>query len=182
MTRRTTSDQVDTSAAVDEAPVTITDTGQEIATYNKMTFEDLAAIASFEDALRIAGEDGSLIGAEALGDGFRIETDKEKLVGVTFVVVDWDYGKNVTMGEKFIIIRLVTQDGRKLIITDGSTGIMRQLEMLFQVSKGKLRRVLCNGGLRASQYWIAEEMGVGIVQADYAGKKKLATTYYIDAV
>lgn len=191
MTR--TENEPDLSAAEDWKP-----TEAEVAEYHKgeieksdrLTFEQRAGIQSYEDAIALLLADpDSFIESEELGDGFKKLTDKALLVGKNFVIVEWEYGKNTDYGEKFVIVRLVTENGDKFFTTDGSTGIMRQLELLKELSKGRVKRVICKGGLRASDFWVADEdnakIGISrgdIVKADYPGKKKKATTYYIDAV
>jgi len=59
------------------------------------------------------------------GSGFTVCEDKRQLIGVPLVIIQWrfsagDYGTMVNAA-------VMTQDGRKLIVNDGSTGIMQQL-------------------------------------------------------
>lgn len=145
----------------------------------QLTSEQLANISSYDD---VFGEEfGQYVDASDLGDGFAMG-DKADLVGKEFAIIDWEYGKNNDYGNPFVIVRLVTKEPfRKLIITDGGTGIMRQLELIHQMSKGKVKKVLCKGGLRASEYWVDDVTGKPVGD-DYAGKKKKAVTYYIDQV
>jgi hypothetical protein len=146
----------------------------------RINSEELAQISSFEEAIKAAQEYGELLDSSDLGDGFSMG-DKAALVGKKFVVIDWEYGKNNDYGNAFVIVRLVTIDNNKYIITDGSTGIMRQLELILQLTKGKTKSIICNNGLRASDYWVDDVTGQPVDES-YAGKKKKATTYYIDQV
>lgn len=144
-----------------------------------LTPEQLKGIDSYDAVF--ADEFGEYIDSSDLGDGFAMG-DKAQLVGKEFAIIDWEYGKNNDYGNQFIIVRLVTKDPfQKLIITDGSTGIMRQLEMMYNLSKGKIKKVRCRAGLRASEYWVDDVTGQPVDES-YAGKKKKATTYYIDQV
>ncbi len=155
------------------------DTEIEKVVRRQLTPEQLANIQSYDDIF--GDEFGEYLDSSDLGDGFAMG-DKANLVGKEFAIVDWEYGKNNDFGNPFVIVRLVTKDPfQKLIITDGSTGIMRQLELIHQLSKGKIKRVKCRNGLRASEYWVDDVTGQPVGD-DYAGKKKKATTYYIDQV
>lgn len=149
------------------------------AVKRQLSSEQLAAINSYDD---IFTEDfGQYVDASDLGDGFAMG-DKAQLVGREFAIIDWEYGKNNDYGDSFVIVRLVTREPfQKLIITDGGTGIKRQLELIYQMSKGKIKKVKCKGGLRASEYWVDDVTGQPVGD-DYAGKKKKAVTYYIDQV
>lgn len=149
----------------------------EVVTAQRLSVEDLAAVKTFDEAMKLAAQaHGGLLDSVELGDGFSILEDKQKLVGVPFVIVEWEHGKNVTMGEKFVIVRLVTQANQKFIITDGSTGIMRQLETMPGNRRGG---IFCREGLRASVYGLdVNGQPVTIGSAEQDGNKQ-ATTYYI---
>lgn len=149
----------------------------EVVVSQRLSTEQLAGISSFDEAIKLAAQThGGMLDSTELGDGFSILEDKQKLVGVPFVIVEWEHGKNVTMGEKFVILRIVTQANQKLIITDGSTGIMRQLEVMPGNRRGG---IFCREGLRASVYGLdvnGEPVTIGSAEQD--GNKQ-GTTFYI---
>lgn len=127
--------------------------------------------------------DGVVDASEEIGDGWRILKDKNMLVNVPFVIVDYrftdsDKYRDPETGEKtqFAILRIVTRealetDGKsgKWIVTDGSTGIMKQVgewvtKKAINLDADKVPALVCKGGL---------------VRSDYEGPAGAATTYYI---
>ena len=134
-------------------------------------FDDdaLGNITSFDDAmnaLAVAPED-----VNEYGNGFDIVEDKRTLIGVPFVVLQWrfsegDYGV-------FVSAAIVTEDGRKLILNDGSTGIREFLETVTRkrVASGHQyprAGLTARKGLRVSDYeFIGDD-----------GKAKPASTFY----
>lgn len=143
----------------------------------------LGSIKSFDDAIAVLVDSGiALVDSADFGDGFEV-TDKSKLVDVEFVILgmkfsEGDYGDN-----GFVIIHLVTKDGRKCIITDGSSGIRAQAEKY--AAKGLTAGVRFKNGLIRSDFRYVEDKsaanGIRIVKskdADYADAKP-ATTFYL---
>jgi hypothetical protein len=139
---------------------------------NKFSTEDYAAIGSFDDAIALAsGVYGDILSAEDVpefSDGFRVATeqDKRNMVGVPLFLVDWkfldsDYGVE---GDKFVVIHAVTRndDGgvTKWVITDGSTGIARDLRN-FTEKTGRDGGMLFKGGLSISEYQTDNTDGPG---------------------
>lgn len=127
----------------------------------------LAAIESFTDAVEIARETyGNLLhAADVLGNGFTLVDNKENLIGVPFIVLTWrkahgDHGD-------YVAAYVVTEDGRKCVITDGSTGIAAQL-LTLQERTGVNGGILVRKGLRKSTYPHPTE------------PDKTATTFYLD--
>jgi len=150
----------------------------EIVVPQRFSTEQLAGVKSFEDAVRLAAQqhDG-LVDSLELGDGFRICDDKDKLVGKHFVIMEWEYGKHLQYGlSKFVIVRLVTAQNEKVIITDGSTGIMRQLETMKEV-EGRLGGINCQEGLRVSEYGLNDAQE--IVEIGAADQTSKGRTFYI---
>jgi hypothetical protein len=135
--------------------------------------ESLANIHSFDDALKlvgeVVGEDNILVADQVLGDGFKLLDNKEKdtLNGVPFLAVNWQF----VMGdfEEYVSVKLVTQDGRKLIVNDGGTGICQQLRTLSNTKK-VYSGLFVKNGLRKSEY----------TYTGPDGKETPATTYYLD--
>lgn len=139
----------------------------EVAKTTPIYDEDtLGAITSYADVMRLFNESGvAVVSTEDFGDGFKL-TNKPELVGVPFIIVDYKFASG-DFGNDFAIVRLVTEDGRKCIVTDGSTGIRDQLTKYM--SKGIMN------GLRVPR---------GLVRSDYEytddkGKQIPATTFYL---
>lgn len=133
--------------------------------------ETLAQVSSFNDAIALAediyGKDVIAVAADVLGDGFRIVEDKDTLIGVSFFALSW----NFVVGDhgEYVIVRAITQDDQKLLITDGSTGIR---DMLSHYSKqtGRYGGLFCRKGLRRSDYTYTNDKG----------EERDASTYYLD--
>jgi hypothetical protein len=150
---------------------------------------------SFEELLASIPAD-QLISASEIGDGYHLlrgDDDKRRLVGVPFIITDWDwhpgsYGQFVTMRVK--TRNPVTIDGQDydmFIVNDGSTGIARQLED-WGKNEGRSGLILAKRGLRASDYDVMEDVidndtGKVIkkpVLDPATGKGISATTFYLD--
>ena len=143
------------------------------------TFDDaLAALNAQEIPLRDA--------SEHIGDGFELLDDKEKgqLVGVKFVILDASESPG-DFGKSFVTVRLMTKDGRKCIVNDGSTGIRDQVVQVLQ-RYGSAAGFVVNNGLRASQYAYCESCKAiskaGSASCNACGHSPLspAVTYYLD--
>jgi len=144
----------------------------------RLSVNDLADIASFEDAFKIAAQRsaGELLSAADLGDGFVLLRDhggKDKLVGKEFVVLTIQFGTSDKYrnhdGEpqEFVAMRCVDRTGGKWILVDGSTGIYEQMRGF---SPENFAGMYVPKGLRKSEYDTTDEIGNEIV----------ATTYYLD--
>lgn len=124
-----------------------------------------------------------------VSDGFERYTDedKPKLIGTAFLILDWrripgDMGM-------FATIRLLTEDGKRVRISDGSTGVYQQLvqieiEREKKGHKAPTQGVLVRKGLRASDYFIykdsREVIPKDIVDTVPKENKVKAVTYYLD--
>lgn len=112
---------------------------------------------------------------QVLGDGFSVLStdDKGQLIGVPLALLEWRF--NDGQQGRFVSIRAVAKTGindtdvRKVIINDGSTGIMRQLDEFTQAT-GKSAGLLVRRGFRVSEYMYEDEKGV----------QRPAKTYYLD--
>lgn len=136
-----------------------------------VTTEELAALSSFDDALKLVaakvGETNVGVASQEIGDGFKLLENKDQLIGVPFIAVTWDFHQG-DHGE-FVSVKLMTKDGQKYIVNDGSSGIRDQL-IGYTNKKGTQGGLFCEKGLRRSQYEYEAEDGT----------KKPATTYYLD--
>lgn len=161
---------------------------QEIASARHFDTETLRDMQSIDDALAALSNAGiPLRDVSDIGDGFEMLTDAEKsqLVGVKFVILDaqeseGDYGKS------FVIVRLMTKDARKCIVTDGSTGIRDQLVNDVIPRFGTAAGLVVENGLRASEFKYCEECKkvskLNATACTHCGHSpiKPATTYYLD--
>lgn len=150
--------------------------GASVANITPQVSDDLLAnITSFDDALAVVNDvfGGHVVEADKeLGTGFAVLDDKNRLLGVPFVAVKIDqHASELNGGGVFVSLHVVTQDGRKYILNDGSTGICAQIEELWK-RKPELQGLplMVRRGLRRSDYTYMDE----------SGKAKPATTYYLD--
>lgn len=114
----------------------------------------LAEISSFDDALALVGDvfGGEVIEADKeLGTGFALLEDKNRLIGVALIIIKaemhtGDHGD-------FVTLHVVTSDGRKYIVNDGSTGIREQILALWaRVPAMRGKPIMVRQGLRRSDY------------------------------
>jgi hypothetical protein len=148
---------------------------------------------SFDELMKQLEAEGELANVSQLGEGFHLlrgDDDKEKLVGVPFVIMD--YVKN--LGSKspwFYTLKIRTATpiyfGKEaythFIVNDGGTGIGRQ--MADWVENGGKGAILCQRGLTVSKdYEVMEKdpiTGEKKPVIDPAtGKPILGTTFYLD--
>lgn len=118
---------------------------------DRFEVEDLRQITSFEDAVRLAGEMGDIADAtQEIGDGFTMCEDKDLLLKVPFILMQWGFTPG-DYGDDYCIARVVTQTGAKLIITDGGTGFSDQLKD-YEQRTGRTSGLYVARGLRKSEY------------------------------
>ena len=128
------------------------------------TDDDLRSIKTVEDAIQQFEAVTDV--KDVLGTGFDILNDKDRLVGAPFMIVTarehkGDFGR-------FVTCFLVTDNGDRWIINDGSTGIAAQL-LSLKDSHGITDGILVKEGLRRSDYTFTAE----------DGSEKDASTYYL---
>jgi hypothetical protein len=135
---------------------------------------DLQSIRTFEDTIALMreeyGDGGVLTVDEVIGNGFGLLQNKDHLVGVPFALLKWQFypGK---FQDQFVTVMVVTQDGKKYLVNDGSTGLCKQLWEVTATT-GRSGGVVARKGLTRSDYkWIDEADG---------GKEKDAHTFYLD--
>lgn len=131
------------------------------------TEDDYRNVQSFEDAAALLG-DSVDVAEQVLGDGFALLEDKDTLIGVPVILMEWSFNAG-DFGD-FVSVRLVAKDGRKLIMNDGSTGIMAQLRS-YTERTGRYHGLAVRRGLRRSDYTFPDPT---------TGKDKPAKTYYLD--
>lgn len=155
-------------------------------------FDDvlLRGIASFDDAVKLAADvwGGITPAGEHIGNGFSVvpKDQKGRLIGVPFLIMamkfhDGDFGEYVSM-------ILVTANGDRLILNDGSTGIFYQARTLVELT-GRSGGFSVSDGLRVSEYDTCAECGkprppseAECMRCSNAETKRgRGETYYFDA-
>ena len=134
----------------------------------------LAQVTDFATAMSaVEAAVGTVEDISSYGNGFSVVDSKHSLVGVPFVVLQWRFNEG-TFGT-FVSAAIVTEDGRKLVLNDGSTGIRAQFEMVTakRTKNGEAATqagLICRNGLRASDYTYKDAT---------SGKDVPATTFYL---
>lgn len=133
--------------------------------------ESLRNISSFSDAMDAALAMGGVEDYNDFGTGFSV-VDKASLIGQAFVILEWRFHKG-DFGV-FVSAAAVTEDGRKVVINDGSTGICQQLldvtdQRETRGAPNPQANLIVRNGIRASDYTYTDDKGNEIP----------ATTYYL---
>lgn len=131
----------------------------EIVNHTPRAFstEELRSITSFEDALDLAqaklGKGNPIPQAsEELGDGFTLldKDEKDLLIRRDLIILDWSFSAG-DFDKEFVTMRVVTRDGGRYIVNDGSTGIAAQLRD-YSDRTGRYSMLRVERGLRKSEY------------------------------
>jgi hypothetical protein len=150
---------------------------------NPFVAADLRSISTYEDAVRLLQDNGINLrdAATEIGDGFLILENKDELIDKQFVILhatfgvgDYQRNQDGTPAE-FCIMRVVSAAG-KFIVTDGGTGINRQLREYIQET-GTATGLVCSRGLRKSTY---DTDASGQPTKDPALMTGKGTTYYLN--
>ena len=102
----------------------------------------------------------------AFGSGFTILKEKDQLIGKWFIIVEWKFSLG-DFGE-FVSALIMTKDGDKFVINDGSAGIYQQLLAITEETEKRHGLVVRNGLTRSDYEYV-----------DAQGKKVPARTYYL---
>jgi hypothetical protein len=138
------------------------------------TVPDLSGVSNINDALvALAGAGIVVEDISGYGDGFILLPTDEKasLVGVAFAIAD---GRKVTdkaTERVYWSLRIITGDGRKLIVNDGSVGIAKQVEQIV-ARRGTVAGLVCPNGLSGGEYTTTLP----------SGEKVKASTFYLAGV
>jgi hypothetical protein len=132
----------------------------------------LRSLDSFESALAMVQEaHGEVVDAsDTLGDGFALIDNKDELVGLPMVLMEWAF-RDGDFGRAYVSVRAVakTRTGMlKVIFNDGGTGIAEQLARVTK-DTGKTGGMVVGKGLRRSDY-----------DVEIDGRQSSASTYYLD--
>lgn len=144
----------------------------------EMSEDAIVSIDSYEQALALVNNNGGIVEiGEVAGDGYVITKDKDILLNIPFLLIDW---KEVTDPETlrdYATIRLITSDGRKYRLSDGSTGIYKQLTEIRDRT-GFVTGIRVPKGLTKSEYYIRDDTREPVGK-DFDGPKSKAATYYL---
>lgn len=146
----------------------------EIEQY-KLSSSDLQEMQSFEDALRVLQERGIEVHSSTeFGDGFvKPDADnksiKAKLVGVKMIIVSAQETEDDN-GREFTVFRAITENGSRIVFSDGSTGLAAEAHDWLTKHGGQWVPIIANHGLRRSDYDFENDKG----------EIQSATTFYLD--
>jgi len=136
-------------------------------------FNSLQEVSSFEDAFAIMAAAGI---EPHVVNQWDLITDKDELLGVPFLVLDYGFHVGDYGDEGFVSVSAITDKNRKIVFNDGSSGIRAQLRELE--AKGIRTAIICKAGLRKSEYFFNDQTG----ETNNTGGKGFApaSTYYLD--
>lgn len=141
--------------------------------------EELLKADSWDAILALVAEKTHAANAhDELGDGYDLLKDKNRLVGVPVLFVQWDirvgdYENNGVKSE-YVSAHVAVQTTRGLqryIVNDGSTGMSQQL-VDYSNRTGQFGGLYAPRGLRKSEYEYTDPA---------TGKVTPAETFYIDS-
>lgn len=119
------------------------------ATSAEVAKKDFTDVVTWDDAFAAVGV--PVYSADIFGDGFPL-VDKEKLLGLEFVMLDFSYVKASEESEKeYVNVRAMRRDGVKFCFNDGGTGVMAQCAE-FEAQTGRRGGLVASRGLRVSRY------------------------------
>lgn len=125
---------------------------------------DWTQLAAFMEA----NPDVATVDVTDFGTGFTVLSDKNRLVGEPFVIVDWRFSLG-TYGE--MVTLLVVAKSGKWIVNDGSTGIREQMSVVDKkMPEGAKTFVQVPKGLTRSDYTYLDQS---------TGKETPAQTFYL---
>lgn len=153
------------------------------------TDAELAALTSFEEAAELAAKVHGVVTADTvIGDGFSLikgDDAKRRYVGRPVMLMSWKFVPG-DFGDEFVVAHCVapTDNGgmAKFIITDGSTGIAKELRQLTDQT-GRTGGLLVHSGFRESAYPFCTECNKAVNNdhsAETGHKTAPKSTFYLD--
>ena len=133
-------------------------------------FDELVDVKSFAHAVELARQTGAFFASGVLGEGYQLIENKDEIVNVAQIWLDWRISTSDKFRTKdgepgtFVVVKLVTEDDRKLMFTDGSTGICKSL---VDYTKRGGRPPLVVAGLKKSTYQTEDANGNPIEGTTY---------------
>jgi hypothetical protein len=157
-------------------------------TESAYTPDQINSVISFADALKLAREiHGDVTETNAVRV-MRIE-DKKRLCGKPLVLMEWQTLWSEENNRNYVSALVVVDEGNsktsKWFLNDGSTGIYEELTT-YTERTGKSGGVLCEAGLRVSEYHIDPDTRKPLTRAQVARYKRDglpmedASTFYLD--
>lgn len=145
---------------------------------------ELNALDTSEDGLRALIESWGLDTSDLIiGDVYRFVEDKDELIDVPFMIVQWKFGVSEGYGSRYVQARgVITGTNEKIGLFDSGVGIAQQL---WELSEDRLKK-----NREAGKYLKPPYNGAiapkGLTRSDYPAKtqadgtvRPAGTTYYI---
>lgn len=128
-------------------------------------------VDNLADARQAIAEAGvALLSSSTLfGDGSEFIKEKDKLVGVPFLVLEWRFIMDEDTHREYVNVLVMNGQGAKARFNDGSTGVYQQLKQV--TDEMGVVAIECRGGLRKSDYTFTNDKG----------ETSKAATYYLSA-
>jgi hypothetical protein len=144
------------------ATTTQDSTSTDVAVRNGFSTEELRGIQSFADVQALFAEHNMEVvdAAEEIGDGFALTDNKDQFIGRQMMILSWVFAPGDFKDEhgnptEFTALRFVVQESNgsvgKYVITDGGTGIYKQLRE-YTDRTGVTGGMFVKKGLRKSEY------------------------------
>jgi hypothetical protein len=133
---------------------------------------EIAVPATFAEAMDAFGDAGVI----ELEQEWKL-VDKEQLVGIPFLIHSFRFSHGVGENGEKVSVQIITPDDKRLVFNDGSTGVYDQLLEIFE-GKGRSGGVLCERGLRVSDYYY-DPKGRGDISKEPKTGYEKGSTYYI---
>jgi hypothetical protein len=143
--------------ALYEAGQLNTETRGEIDKWKAVRDETTPYYGSFHEAVEAFGGEEKLA-EDAIDDYVKLE-NKSELIGVPSIVVKFWFSRGEILNEEtgeleeteYVTMQGITEKHRKFTLTDGSTGVYRQVKAWYE-RKGKNGGLPMRNGLRVSEY------------------------------
>lgn len=135
---------------------------KDVVGWGETALEDM----NFQDML-----DAGVIDISEIDDVIAVK--QEELIGVPFVLYEWDIKPSLEFGGSYATVRIKTAGGTR-VFTDGGVGIQEQLERYQQ------RRLKLQSGETPSPIYFHFGLRSSTYNKEIDGKMIQATTYYFD--
>jgi hypothetical protein len=143
----------------------------------RYTDEDLRRMRDFDAVLAELQESELpvLLSGEHIGSGSELLSDKRKLVDTKFLALSWQFHESDDYSDadgpiRFVSVHVLTENGDRFVFNDGTKGGVRDQLMELSIKSERFEMLLCEKGLRISEYEYEDE---------HTGSKSQATSYYI---
>lgn len=157
------------------------DTSKAVAT-REISNDELLEISSFEDAIALVEEvyGTVLLADQVIGNGFRMLANKSALVGKGIVLLKWKFLPG-DFAREYVNMLIVTEDGDRYLVNDGSTGIAAQLRE-YSDRADRFGGMVVRNGFTESSYTFCSEPGcvLGAKCQEEGHKRTPASTFYLD--